>query len=464
MKSSGIGGQAVLEGVMMKNRDKYAVAIRTSKGEITVDTKPCKSMAEKNVIFRLPILRGVVAFIESLYIGVKTLTYSSEFLEEEEEENQSQNEAVFTILTVLLSVILAVGLFMILPLFLSELFRRQVHNTTLLAVIEGVIRILLFIGYVLVISQMKDIRRVFMYHGAEHKTINCVESGKKLTVENVRGQSKHHKRCGTSFMLFVMIISVLFFIIIHVENIWLRMVYRLLLVPVIAGVSYEFIRLAGSTDNKVVAFLSKPGMWLQALTTKEPDDDMIEVAIASVEAVFDWKTYQEQCRRDEKRKKNKQNKNSGKKGLPKEQDGTAKKSDTKKKSKAERAADIARREAERAERRKKEEEEIRMLEEAEAKLQERLLEAKKRREERLAKEKLEKEKEETAKAAYVDEEHDEILDKLDRYFEYEEEEDGEEENLETAASNENTEESSDAKDGNDAEDAGDIEDNSGKEE
>lgn len=400
MKSSGIGGQAVLEGVMMKNRDKYAVAIRTPDGKIDVDIRSCNSIAEKNVIFRLPVIRGVVAFVESLCIGIKTLTYSSEFLEEEEKgkeekEKNNGNETLFTILTVLLSVVLAVGLFMILPLFLSELFRGQIKNTTLLAVIEGVIRILLFVGYVLAISQMKDIRRVFMYHGAEHKTINCVESGKKLTVANVRGQSKHHKRCGTSFMLFVMIISILFFIVIHVENIWLRMLYRLLLVPVVAGVSYEFIRLAGSTDNKVVAFLSKPGMWLQALTTKEPDDDMIEVAIASVEAVFDWEDYQKKCRKKTNRKAGKN-----------------------KKSKAERAADIARREAEHAKRRKEEEEEIRMQEETEAKLKEHLVEAKKRKEERLAKERKEKKNKETEKPG--DEEDDEILDRLDRYFEYDE--------------------------------------------
>lgn len=406
MKSSGIGGQAVLEGVMMKNRDKYAVAIRTPEGKIDVDIQSCRSIAEKNVVFRLPVIRGVVAFVESLCIGIKTLTYSSEFLEEEEkgkkekgkEEKKNGNETMFTILTVLFSVALAVGLFMVLPFFLSELFRGQIKNTTLLAVIEGVIRILLFIGYVLAISQMKDIRRVFMYHGAEHKTINCVESGKKLTVENVRGQSKHHRRCGTSFMLFVMIISILFFIIIHVENLWLRMLYRLLLVPVVAGVSYEFIRLAGSTDNKVVAFLSKPGMWLQALTTKEPDDDMIEVAIASVKAVFDWEDYQKKCKK----------KTGGKAGKNK-------------KSKAERKADIARREAEHAKRRKEEEEEIRMQEETEAKLKEHLVEAKKRKEERLAKEKKEKKGKEAEQSG--SEEEDEILDRLDRYFEYEEDED-----------------------------------------
>lgn len=418
MKSSGIGGQAVLEGVMMKNRDKYAVAIRTPDGKIDVDIQSCSSLAEKNVVFRLPVIRGIAAFVESLCIGVKTLTYSSDFLEEEEgrgreekteeekteeektkEEGRLQNETIFTVLAVLLSVALAVGLFMILPLFLSELFRGRIKNTTLLALIEGVMRILLFVGYVLAISQMKDIRRVFMYHGAEHKTINCVESGKKLTVANVKGQSRYHKRCGTSFMLFVMIISILFFIAIHVENIWLRMLYRLLLVPIVAGVSYEFIKLAGSTDNRVVEFLSKPGMWLQSLTTKEPDDDMIEVAIASVEAVFDWEDYQKKC-------KKKINRKAGEK----------------KKSKAERAADIARREAEHAKRRKEEEEEIRMQEETEAKLKEHLVEAKKRKEERLKKEK--KEKKHKKAEASADAEDDEILEHLDRYFEYEEEEDG----------------------------------------
>jgi uncharacterized protein YqhQ len=195
-------------------------------------------------------------------------------------------------LTVAFSIVMAVAIFMILPYFLADILRKYIVSDTLLAVIEGAIRLLLFIGYVMLISLMKDIQRVFQYHGAEHKCINCIETGLELNVENVRASSKHHKRCGTSFMLIVMVISIIFFIFIRVESPILRVVFRLALVPVIAGVSYEFIRLAGNSDNPVIQILSRPGMWLQALTTKEPDDDMIEVAIAAVEAVFDWRAYQ----------------------------------------------------------------------------------------------------------------------------------------------------------------------------
>lgn len=401
MKSSGIGGQAVLEGVMMRNRGKYAVAVRKADGSIYTDTKTCKTSEDRNAFFRLPIIRGVVAFIDSMYLGVTTLTFSSDILEQEEDTSNDSN-GFYTVITVLLAVLLAVGLFMVLPLFLSELFRRQIHNTTVLAVLEGLIRLVLFISYVFFISRMEDIKRVFMYHGAEHKAINCVESGKELSVENVKKQSRFHKRCGTSFMLFVMIISIFFFIIIHVGNIWLRMLYRLLLVPVIAGVSYELIRFAGSHDGAVIDILSKPGWWLQSLTTKEPDGDMIEVAIASVEAVFDWKAYQEQLERQKERKTDKK--------------------PAKKKSRAQRAADIARREEERAKRRKEEEEELRMQEETEQKLRQHL-EAKRKRKQKLEQEKAKKVSEDTT----ADEtEEDAILTSLDRYFVYEEEEVAEE--------------------------------------
>lgn len=310
MKSSGIGGQAVLEGVMMKNKSCYAVAVRKPDGEISVEKGNCKSIGEKSVFFRLPIIRGVVAFVESLILGMRTLTYSSGFYEEEESEETEKNtkkETIENILIVLLSIVLAVGFFMLLPFFLSELLRSKIHSQTTLAVVEGILRIVLFVGYVIAISCMKDIKRVFMYHGAEHKTINCVENGMDLTVGNVRQQSKQHRRCGTSFLLIVMFISIIFFIFIHIDNIWLRMLFRILLVPVIAGISFEFIRWAGNTDNKVVIILSKPGMLLQRLTTREPDDKMIEVAIASVEAVFDWKEYQRrsliQAKRQEEKKK-----------------------------------------------------------------------------------------------------------------------------------------------------------------
>lgn len=309
MRSSGVGGQAVLEGVMMKNKSDYAVAVRKPDGEISVVRGKCKSDAERPLFFRFPLIRGVVAFVDSLVLGMRTLTYSASFYEEEESEKkrskdepkQELREQIEMVLTVLLAIVLAVAVFMLLPFFLSQLLQDRIQSQSLLALIEGVIRIVLFVGYVYAISFMGDIRRVFMYHGAEHKSINCIENGLELTVGNVRRQSKHHRRCGTSFLLIVMFISILFFMFIHFENIWLRMFSRILLVPVVAGISYEFIRLAGNSDSKIVAILSKPGMLLQRLTTKEPDDKMVEVAIASVEEVFDWKEYQRRCIAEEKR-------------------------------------------------------------------------------------------------------------------------------------------------------------------
>ena len=311
MKSSGIGGQAVLEGVMMRNHDKYAVAVRKPDGEISVKNWDTRSIRERNIFLRLPIIRGVVAFIESLVLGIKTLTYSSGFLEEEEERSLQQGETQVSdrrevlenVLIVTLSILLAIGFFMILPFAVSELFRGKVHSQTMLTVIEAALKMLLFLGYVVAISFLSDIKRTFMYHGAEHKTINCVENGLDLTVENVRTQSRYHRRCGTSFLLVVMIVSIIFFMFIRIDNLWLRMLYRILLIPVVAGVSFEFIQFVGNSDNPVVLFLGKPGMWLQKLTTREPDDGMIEVAIASVEAVFDWRAYQAGIRKELSRRK-----------------------------------------------------------------------------------------------------------------------------------------------------------------
>lgn len=311
MKSSGIGGQAVLEGVMMRNHDKYAVAVRKPDGEISVKNWDTRSIRERNIFLRLPIIRGVVAFIESLVLGIKTLTYSSSFLEEEEERSLQQGEmqvsdrreVLENVLIVTLSILLAIGFFMILPFAVSELFRGKVHSQTMLTVIEAALKMLLFLGYVVAISFLSDIKRTFMYHGAEHKTINCVENGLDLTVENVRTQSRYHRRCGTSFLLVVMIVSIIFFMFIKIDNLWLRMLYRILLIPVVAGVSFEFIQFVGNSDNPVVLFLGKPGMWLQKLTTREPDDGMIEVAIASVEAVFDWRAYQAGIRKELSRRK-----------------------------------------------------------------------------------------------------------------------------------------------------------------
>lgn len=301
MKSSGIGGQAVIEGIMMKNKNRYSVAVRKPDNTIEVIEQEYTPLLDKYKILKLPILRGVANFVESLVIGMKTLTYSAEFYEEDEEESKVDKLAnklfkdkldkVLSIVTVCISIILAVGIFMIFPYFLSGLFKKYITSNTLLAILEGIIRLAIFLIYIFLISRMNDIKRVFMYHGAEHKCINCIENGMELTVENVRKSSKHHKRCGTSFLLIVMVLSVIFFIFVRVDSQALKIVVRLLLVPVIAGVSYEFIRLAGNSESKIVSLFSKPGLWLQGLTTKEPTDDMIEVAIKAVEEVFDWRAY-----------------------------------------------------------------------------------------------------------------------------------------------------------------------------
>lgn len=291
MKSSNIGGQAVMEGVMMRNADKYAVAVRKTDGEIVVKTEEYKGIVQNKKIRFLPIIRGVFSFIDSMVLGMSTLTYSASFFMDEEEEKDEKKESVMMGLTIACSVVMAVAIFMILPYFLSQLFRKFTDSTTLITLLEGAVRLVIFFGYILLISRMKDIQRVFMYHGAEHKCINCIEHGMELNVENVLKSSRLHKRCGTSFLFIVMIVSIIFFLFIRIESpIW-RVVFRLLLIPVIAGVSFEFIRLAGKSENKLVILLSKPGMMLQKLTTREPDASMAEVAIASVEAVFDWRAY-----------------------------------------------------------------------------------------------------------------------------------------------------------------------------
>ncbi|MBP3617417.1 MAG: DUF1385 domain-containing protein [Lachnospiraceae bacterium] len=302
MKSSGIGGQAVLEGVMMKNKKNYAVAVRKPDGEIAVEKGESSSVIEKYKFLGVPVVRGVVSFVESLVLGVKMLTSSAAYFDDAEEQpgkfelwlrkkfGEKADKFIMGC-TVFLSVVLAVAIFMLLPLLIVSFISEDVISYEWKTLIEGLLRVAIFLGYVFMISRLKDIKRVFMYHGAEHKTINCIEQGMAPTVQNVRECSRLHKRCGTSFLLFVMIISVIFFLLVRVKTLWLRFVVRILFVPVIAGVSYEFIKLAGSSESKVVAVLSKPGLWLQGLTTKEPDDDMIEVAVASVEAVFDWQAY-----------------------------------------------------------------------------------------------------------------------------------------------------------------------------
>ena len=294
MKYSGSGGQAVMEGVMMKNGDAYAVAVRKPDQEIAVEISNYSGVVQNKKIKKLPILRGVFNFVESLTLGLKSLTFSASFFEEEEEKEKKpdgKKEDFLMGMTVAASIVMAVVIFMILPYGISLLFQNFITSPWLIALLEGILRLLIFIGYVAGISLMSDIKRVYMYHGAEHKCINCIEHGMDLTVENVRKSSRLHKRCGTSFLLIVMLISILVFMMIRVDSPVLRLLLRLLLIPVIAGVSYEFIRLAGRSDNGLVNLLSKPGLLLQKITTREPEDAMIEVGIASVEAVFDWRAY-----------------------------------------------------------------------------------------------------------------------------------------------------------------------------
>lgn len=286
---SGIGGQAVIEGIMMKNGDKYSVAVRTQSGDIDVALEEYESSVPIKALGKIPFIRGIFNFIDSLVLGTKTLTYSASFYEDEDESQKKSK--FFDIVTVIISVALAIGLFMLLPYYLSQLLRKWIVSEVAIAACEGVIRVLIFVLYIVTISLMKDIQRVFMYHGAEHKCINCLEHGHALNVENVRKSSRMHKRCGTSFLFYVIFVSVILFIFIRVEDPIMRVVVRLLLIPVIAGISYEIIRLAGRSNNILVLILSAPGMWLQRLTTKEPDDSMIEVGIAAVSAVFDWKAY-----------------------------------------------------------------------------------------------------------------------------------------------------------------------------
>ena len=295
---SGIGGQAVLEGIMMKNGDKYSVAVRKPNGEIEVELDTYHGILEGSKIKKIPFIRGVFNFLDSLILGTRSLNFSATFYEDEDEQKnvkdpakKARQDKALTTLTTILAVVLALTLFMALPYYSSVLLGRYVRNASLMAMIEGVIRIVIFVLYVAAISLMPDIKRVYRYHGAEHKCINCIEHGHTLTVENVMKSSKQHKRCGTSFLLFVMLVSVILFFFIRVESPVWRLLLRLLLIPVIAGISYELIRLAGRSNNILVKIISAPGLWLQRLTTKEPDEQMVEVAIKAVEAVFDWKQF-----------------------------------------------------------------------------------------------------------------------------------------------------------------------------
>ncbi len=337
-----------MEGVMMRNGEKWAVAVRTADKQITVKTGVYRGVIKNKSLQKLPIIRGVCSFIDSMYLGMKSLMFSADLFAEESEKEleerlqdekkkaekkasrlraagkaeeadrllekaeknaeeerrklkereqagngkskDSDNSILLTV-TLIFSLAFSIALFMMLPYFLSRVLRTVTSNESLISVCEALLRMVIFFGYLLIISRMKDIQRTFMYHGAEHKCINCIEHGLELNVENVRKSSRQHKRCGTSFLLIVMVVSVIFFLFIRTPNPVWRIVIRILLIPVIAGVSFEFIRLAGKYDNKCVDILSKPGLMLQKLTTNEPDDDQIEVGIASVEAVFNWKKY-----------------------------------------------------------------------------------------------------------------------------------------------------------------------------
>ncbi len=310
MKTSGIGGQAVIEGIMMRNKSKYAIAVRKPDKKIELLVKEGKLLTDKYKWLNIPIIRGIISFTESLITGVSTISYSASFYDDPQEQSDTKVdklgkavfkdklESVLMAVTIIFAVVMAIGLFMVLPYFVSRLLAQKVASEVFLNFVEGLVRMVIFFIYILLISQMKDIKRTFMYHGAEHKCINCIENGARLTPENVKRSSRYHKRCGTSFMFLVIIISAIFFIFIRVDNTVLQLVLRILLVPVIAGVSYEIIKLAGKYDNKFVNAISVPGMLFQKLTTKEPDMDMIEVAIAAVEAVFDVDAFLEEYHKD----------------------------------------------------------------------------------------------------------------------------------------------------------------------
>jgi uncharacterized protein YqhQ len=301
MKPVDIGGQAVIEGVMMKNKTTYAVAIRKPDKEIVIDKKEYKSFSEKVKLFKLPIFRGMLGFVESLVIGMKILTYSAEFFDLEDDNKDKQPGKMDKFLTkilgdkldsfvigfsVVLSILLAMGLFVLLPLGISQLLKDKLAHPKLINLVDGVVRVIIFLSYLKIISLMKDIQRVFQYHGAEHKSINCLEHEEELTVENIKKHSRLHKRCGTNFLLIVVFMSIIVLMLIDVRTFWLRFIVRILCLPLIAGLSYEIIKWLGRSESKLAKIISKPGLWLQNLTTREPDDSQIEVAIASLKEVL----------------------------------------------------------------------------------------------------------------------------------------------------------------------------------
>jgi len=278
------GGQAVIEGVMMRGRRSMAIAVRKMSGEIVMKEDPVRSVASRYPFLRWPFLRGVVALVEAMVIGMKALSYSASQFAEEEEEELGTKEIVITMGFALL---LTIGLFVVLPAYIINFVEKHVHSNVLLNFVEGGLKITFFIGYIAAISFMKDIRRVFQYHGAEHKAINCYEAGDPLTVENVRAHSIFHRRCGTSFIIFVLLVSIFIFSFFGRPPFLLRVGLHLLLLPVVAGISYEIIRLAGRKNAPwIIRVISLPGIWTQRLTTREPVDDQIEVAIEALNAVI----------------------------------------------------------------------------------------------------------------------------------------------------------------------------------
>ena len=299
VRPTSIGGQAVLEGVMMRGPKDIAIAVRTPEGIIAVDKKPVHSITMKYKFLKVPIIRGIIAFFESMIVGVKSLMFSAEFYDIEEENEQPSKfdkflEKIFgdklqdalIYFSVALSLVIGIGLFMLLPTVIVGFVKRNVESNIIANMAEGILRIGMFLTYIALISRMKDIQRVFQYHGAEHKTIHCYERNEALIVENVKKYTTLHPRCGTSFLLIVMVVSIVVFSFLSWSNIWIRLVSRLLLLPFIAGISYEIIKLAGRSQNPIMCAISKPGMLLQKLTTREPDDMQMEVAIEALKAVI----------------------------------------------------------------------------------------------------------------------------------------------------------------------------------
>ncbi|MBQ4212277.1 MAG: DUF1385 domain-containing protein [Selenomonas sp.] len=281
-KKLSIGGQAVIEGVMMRGPEKVATAVRTPDKKIELDIRPVNSISDRFPILKKPMLRGCVSLGESLVMGLRSLSYSAQMAGEEDEQLTDKELAG----TIVFAFVMAAVLFVAIPTGAAKLFHFITEDPVFLNLMEGALRLLIFVGYIGAISLMKDIQRVFQYHGAEHKTIACFEAGEALTVENVKKHTRLHKRCGTSFLLIVMLVSIFVFAFLGWPDLWLRILSRVVLLPVVAGISYEIIKFSASSDNCVLGWAIKPGLWLQYMTTREPDDDMIEVAIESVKAVL----------------------------------------------------------------------------------------------------------------------------------------------------------------------------------